>query len=168
MSESTAGAAESAMSPDELATQVRFLEAEVSDLRLYAAGDTATTLEITYMLTGETVEIDIPQPATSYEIDINSYFGFDVELRHQSARFSEADWAVTLRPIIDFRGGPWQLILNPQVEITPGRLASVTLVYGITCGLLFGSILWGFRALRVWLLGRPDPVELAVRSVGCR
>jgi hypothetical protein len=47
--------------------------------------------------------------------------------------------------------------LNPQVEITPGRLASVTLVYGITCGLLFGSILWGFRALRVWLLGRPDP-----------
>jgi hypothetical protein len=47
--------------------------------------------------------------------------------------------------------------LNPQVEITPGRLASVTLVYGITCGLLFGSILWGFRALRVLLLGRPDP-----------
>jgi hypothetical protein len=47
--------------------------------------------------------------------------------------------------------------LNPQVEITPGRLASVTLVYGITCGLLFGSLLWGFRALRVLLLGRPDP-----------
>ena len=47
--------------------------------------------------------------------------------------------------------------LNPQVEITPGRLASVTLVYGIICGFLFGSILWGFRALRVWLLGRPDP-----------
>jgi hypothetical protein len=47
--------------------------------------------------------------------------------------------------------------LNPQVEITPGRLASVTLVYGITCGLLFGSILWGLRALRVVLLGRPDP-----------
>jgi hypothetical protein len=47
--------------------------------------------------------------------------------------------------------------LNPQVDITPWRLASVTLVYGITCGLLFGSILWGFRALRVFLLGRPDP-----------
>lgn len=47
--------------------------------------------------------------------------------------------------------------LNPQVEITAGKLAIVTLVYGITCGLLFGSILWGFRALRVWLLGRPDP-----------
>jgi hypothetical protein len=47
--------------------------------------------------------------------------------------------------------------VNPQVEITPGRLASVTLVYGITCGFLFGSILWGFRALRVAVLGRPDP-----------
>jgi hypothetical protein len=47
--------------------------------------------------------------------------------------------------------------LNPQVDITPGRLALVTLVYGITCGFLFGSILWGFRALRVLLLGRPDP-----------
>ncbi|HYC61292.1 MAG TPA: hypothetical protein VEK79_17185 [Thermoanaerobaculia bacterium] len=47
--------------------------------------------------------------------------------------------------------------LNPQVEITPGRLALVTLVYGITCGLLFGSALWGLRALRVGLLGRPDP-----------
>jgi len=47
--------------------------------------------------------------------------------------------------------------LNPQVDITPGRLALVTLVYGITCGLLFGSILWGLRALRVLVLGRPDP-----------
>jgi len=47
--------------------------------------------------------------------------------------------------------------LNPQVDITPWRLASVTLVYGITCGLLFGSLLWGLRALRVFLLGRPEP-----------
>jgi hypothetical protein len=47
--------------------------------------------------------------------------------------------------------------LNPQVEITPGRLATVTLVYGIICGLLFGSILWGLRALRVRLFGKPDP-----------
>lgn len=46
--------------------------------------------------------------------------------------------------------------LNPQVEITPWRLASVTLVYGITCGLLFGSILWGLRALRVLVFGRPE------------
>jgi hypothetical protein len=47
--------------------------------------------------------------------------------------------------------------LNPQVDITLGRLASVTLVYGLTCGILFGSILWGLRGLRVLLFGRPDP-----------
>jgi hypothetical protein len=47
--------------------------------------------------------------------------GFDVELRHQSYRFSSTDWAVTLRPIIDLRTGPWQLILNPAVEIPLGR-----------------------------------------------
>jgi hypothetical protein len=47
--------------------------------------------------------------------------------------------------------------LNPQVDITLARLATVTLVYGLICGLLFGSILWAFRALRVRLFGRPDP-----------
>lgn len=47
--------------------------------------------------------------------------------------------------------------INPQVEITPARLATVTLIYGVTCGLLFGSALWGFRALRVRLFGRPEP-----------
>jgi hypothetical protein len=41
--------------------------------------------------------------------------GIDVEIRHQSTRFSEANWAMTLRPIIDFRTGPWQLILNPSL-----------------------------------------------------
>ena len=46
--------------------------------------------------------------------------------------------------------------LNPQVDITIARLATVTLVYGITCGLLFGTILWGLRGLRVWLFGKPD------------
>ena len=46
--------------------------------------------------------------------------------------------------------------LNPQVDITPLRLATVTLVYGLTCGLLFGSALWGLRLLRVRLFGRPD------------
>lgn len=46
--------------------------------------------------------------------------------------------------------------LNPQVDITPARLASVTLVYGITCGLLFGTILWLLRLLRVKVIGRPD------------
>lgn len=47
--------------------------------------------------------------------------------------------------------------LNPQVDITPLGLASVTLVYGLTCGLLFGSLLWGLRALRVRFFGRPEP-----------
>jgi hypothetical protein len=47
--------------------------------------------------------------------------------------------------------------LNPQVDITPGKLLLVTLIYGVICGLLFGSALWGLRILRVRLLGRPDP-----------
>lgn len=47
--------------------------------------------------------------------------------------------------------------LNPQVDITPLRLATVTIVYGVICGFFFGSVLWGLRALRVRLLGRPDP-----------
>ncbi|MBV8515825.1 MAG: hypothetical protein JO197_00330 [Acidobacteria bacterium] len=46
--------------------------------------------------------------------------------------------------------------LNPQVEITPGRLVLVTIVYGLTCGLLFGTLLWGLRALRVRLFGKPE------------
>lgn len=45
--------------------------------------------------------------------------------------------------------------LNPQVDITPLRLLSVTLLYGVICGLLFGSILWLFRVARVRLLGDP-------------
>ncbi len=46
--------------------------------------------------------------------------------------------------------------LNPHVEITAARLAVVTVIYGLTCGLLFGSMLWGLRALRVRLFGRRD------------
>jgi hypothetical protein len=49
--------------------------------------------------------------------------------------------------------------LNPQIEITLGRLALVTTVYGLTCGLLFGSLLWGFRALRVRTIGKPDAFQ---------
>ena len=45
--------------------------------------------------------------------------------------------------------------LNPQIDITPGRLATVTIVYGLICGLLFGSVLWLLRALRVRLFGKP-------------
>ncbi len=47
--------------------------------------------------------------------------GRDVELRRQSYRFSSTDWALTLRPILDLRSGPWQLILNPGVEFPLGR-----------------------------------------------
>lgn len=47
--------------------------------------------------------------------------------------------------------------LNPQVDITAGRLAIVTLAYGITCGLLFGTTLWLLHALRVRLFGRREP-----------
>src|SRR5205085_2206234 len=46
--------------------------------------------------------------------------------------------------------------LNPQVDITPGRLATVTMIYGVICGLLFGSALWVLRFLRVKLFGKPD------------
>jgi len=46
--------------------------------------------------------------------------------------------------------------LNPQVDITPLRLATVTLVYGLICGFLFGSVLWGLRLLRVRFFGRPS------------
>jgi hypothetical protein len=46
--------------------------------------------------------------------------------------------------------------LNPHVEITAARLALVTLIYGLTCGVLFGSILWGLRVLRVRLFGRRE------------
>lgn len=51
--------------------------------------------------------------------------GFDIEIRHQSARFSDANWAMTLRPIIDLRTGPWQLILNPSLEVPFGRSSPV-------------------------------------------
>jgi len=45
--------------------------------------------------------------------------------------------------------------LNPQIDITPARLVTVTIVYGLICGILFGSALWGLRALRVKLFGDP-------------
>ena len=46
--------------------------------------------------------------------------GFDIELHHQPSRFSDSRWAVTLRPILDFRSGRWQLILNPSIEVPFG------------------------------------------------
>lgn len=46
--------------------------------------------------------------------------------------------------------------LNPQIEITPGRIAAAVCVYALICGILFGSMLWGIRWLRVRLVGRGD------------
>ncbi|HEX2120329.1 MAG TPA: alkaline phosphatase family protein [Thermoanaerobaculia bacterium] len=56
--------------------------------------------------------------------------------------------------------------LNPQVEITLLRLATVTIVYGLICGLLFGSILWGLRAARVRLFGRSLGGDKSFRTHG--
>jgi hypothetical protein len=56
--------------------------------------------------------------------------------------------------------------LNPQVDVTPGRLALVTLVYGAICGLLFGSALWGLRALRVKLFGKPATTAYRAHGFG--
>ncbi len=47
--------------------------------------------------------------------------GFDVVLRHQPHRFAESDWQATLRPIVDLRTGPWQLILNLDLEVPLDR-----------------------------------------------
>lgn len=46
--------------------------------------------------------------------------------------------------------------LNPQIDIAPLRLAAVTLVYAVICGLLFGSALWLLRLIRVKLFGKPE------------
>lgn len=47
--------------------------------------------------------------------------GFDVVFRHQPYRLAENDWGMTLRPIIDLRGGPWRFILNLDLEVPLGR-----------------------------------------------
>ena len=56
--------------------------------------------------------------------------------------------------------------LNPQIDITPGRLATVTIVYGLICGVLFGTILWGLRALRVKLFGKPESATYRPHGFG--
>src|SRR6266550_777352 len=43
--------------------------------------------------------------------------------------------------------------LNPQIEITPARLVTVTLIYALLCGLLFGTALWLLHVLRVKIFG---------------
>ncbi|MEO8035592.1 MAG: hypothetical protein ABI837_14250 [Acidobacteriota bacterium] len=56
--------------------------------------------------------------------------------------------------------------LNPQVDVSPGRLALVTILYGLICGFLFGSLLWGLRALRVRLLGKPEAETYRAHGFG--
>ncbi len=46
--------------------------------------------------------------------------------------------------------------LNPQIDITPARLATVTILYGLICGVLFGSALWALRIVRVKIFGKPQ------------
>src|ERR1700758_1788314 len=46
--------------------------------------------------------------------------------------------------------------LNPQIEITPARLVTVTLIYALLCGLLFGTALWLLRVLREKLFRQPE------------
>ncbi len=47
--------------------------------------------------------------------------------------------------------------LNPQIDVTPLRLLSVTLIYCGICGLSVGTALWLLRALRVKVFGNPAP-----------
>jgi Type I phosphodiesterase / nucleotide pyrophosphatase len=47
--------------------------------------------------------------------------------------------------------------LNPQIDVAPLRLLSVTLAYCVICGLLIGTALWLLRTVRVKLFGNPAP-----------
>lgn len=44
--------------------------------------------------------------------------------------------------------------LNPQIDVAPGRLAGITLIYCLICGIFIGTALWLLRALRVRVFGR--------------
>jgi Type I phosphodiesterase / nucleotide pyrophosphatase len=46
--------------------------------------------------------------------------------------------------------------LNPQIDLTPGRLALVTVAYGVIWSLLLGSFLWLLRVVRVKIFSRPE------------
>lgn len=46
--------------------------------------------------------------------------------------------------------------LNPQLEVTPGRIVAAVLVYATICGVLFGTLLYVLRVSRVQLFGRGD------------
>ncbi|MEO8216503.1 MAG: hypothetical protein ABI718_05425 [Acidobacteriota bacterium] len=56
--------------------------------------------------------------------------------------------------------------LNPQIDITPARLGTVTIAYALICGLLFGTALWAARLIRVRLFGRPDIADYRRHGFG--
>lgn len=55
--------------------------------------------------------------------------------------------------------------LNPQIDMTGGRLALVSSVYAVLWGLLLGTVLWLMRVARVKVFGRP-PGEHKPRGFG--
>jgi hypothetical protein len=55
--------------------------------------------------------------------------------------------------------------LNPQIDMTAGRLSVVASVYAVIWGLILGSILWLLRVARVRLIGRP-PGEYKAHGFG--
>ena len=55
--------------------------------------------------------------------------------------------------------------LNPQVDVSPARLAAATTIYALACGLLFGAILWSLRVVRVRVIGKP-PANGGYRAHG--
>ncbi len=46
--------------------------------------------------------------------------------------------------------------LNPQIDVTPARLAPVVIVYALLWGAIFGTALWLLRVARVRILGRTE------------
>lgn len=46
--------------------------------------------------------------------------------------------------------------LNPQLAVTPGRIVAAALIYAVICGVLFGTLLFLVRVVRVKLFGRGE------------
>src|SRR5687768_11356720 len=46
--------------------------------------------------------------------------------------------------------------LNPQIAITPGRIAAAVLIYAAICGVIFGTALYLIRVTRVKVFGRGE------------
>lgn len=46
--------------------------------------------------------------------------------------------------------------LNPQLDVTPATMIAAGSLYGVICGVLFGTLLWLLRVARVRLFGRSE------------